>query len=83
MPNRKASAHRSLPPDIAGSLASTLRSTREGAAMTQEAVASAAGVSVQMVRRLEAGTGNPTLGTLHAVATALGSDLIGLLRPSS
>lgn len=24
-----------------------------------------------MVRRLEAGTANPTLGTLHAVATAL------------
>ncbi|WP_281274139.1 helix-turn-helix domain-containing protein [Nocardioides aurantiacus] len=80
MPNRKASAHRPLPPAIAQRLATTLRATRENAAMTQEATASAAGVSVQMIRRLEAGTANPTLGTLHAVAGALDTNMVVLLQ---
>ncbi|ROR90967.1 helix-turn-helix protein [Nocardioides aurantiacus] len=48
--------------------------------MTQEATASAAGVSVQMIRRLEAGTANPTLGTLHAVAGALDTNMVVLLQ---
>jgi transcriptional regulator with XRE-family HTH domain len=39
--------------------------------MTQEDLATSALVSVQMVRRLEAATANPTLGTLHAVTAAL------------
>ena len=42
-----------------------------GMRVTQEDLAARAGVSVQMVRRLEAGTANPTLGTLHAVTSAL------------
>ncbi|MCA1981396.1 helix-turn-helix domain-containing protein [Nocardioides nematodiphilus] len=71
MPNTKTGTHRPLPPETAKALARALRHRRESSQLTQEDVASRAGVSVQMVRRLEAGTSNPTLGTLHAVTTAL------------
>ena len=71
MSNTKAGTHRPLPTTTAKTLASRLRYLREQAGLTQEQVAGAADVSVQMVRRLEAGTANPTLGTLHAVTTAL------------
>jgi transcriptional regulator with XRE-family HTH domain len=47
--------------------------------VTQEDLATRAGVSVQIVRRIEAGTANPTLGTLHAVATALDISWANLL----
>ncbi|WP_240917292.1 helix-turn-helix transcriptional regulator [Nocardioides sp. HDW12B] len=71
MPNTKAQTHRSLPEAAARSLGHTLRRRRDDAGLTQETLATRAGVSVQMVRRLEAGTSNPTLGTLYAIATAL------------
>lgn len=71
MPNTKTGTHRPLPEDIASTLASALREHRASLGVTQEHLATQAGVSVQMVRRLEAGTANPTLGTLHAVTTAL------------
>lgn len=72
MPVSKASTHRPLPPDHAASLAQALRLAREAADLTQEQVAASSRVSVQLVRRLEAGTANPTLGTLTAVCAALG-----------
>ncbi|MET8521700.1 helix-turn-helix transcriptional regulator [Nocardioides sp. NPDC004968] len=71
MSKTKAGTHRPLPTTTAQTLASRLRYLREQAGLTQEQVAGSADVSVQMVRRLEAGTANPTLGTLHAVTTAL------------
>jgi len=69
--NSKVGTHRPLPKSVASGLATALREHRADLGVTQEGLASRAGVSVQMVRRLEAGTANPTLGTLHAVATAL------------
>lgn len=71
MPNTKTGSHRPLPEPAARALAASLRSRREASGLTQEALATRAGVSVQMVRRLEAATANPTLGTLHAISTAL------------
>ena len=71
MPNTKTGTHRPLPEPVAEALASALRELRTNRRVTQEDLAARAGVSVQMVRRLEAGTANPTLGTLHAVTTAL------------
>jgi len=47
---------------------------------TQEAVAEAAGVSVQFLRRVERGTGNPSYLTLLAIAGALGMDLDQIVR---
>lgn len=71
MPNTKTGTHRPLPESTAQALAEALRKRRETAGFTQEDLASRAQVSVQRVRRLEAGTSNPTLGTLHAITTAL------------
>lgn len=71
MSNTKTGTHRRLPPPTAQTLAAALRQRRENAGFTQEVLATNAQVSVQMVRRLEAGTANPTLGTLHAITTAL------------
>ena len=71
MPNTKVGTHRPLPEAVAEALATALRDHRANRGVTQEDLAARAQVSVQMVRRLEAGTANPTLGTLHAVTTAL------------
>jgi DNA-binding XRE family transcriptional regulator len=72
VPSSKAARHRPLPPDHATALARSIRQAREEADLTQEQVAASSRVSVQLIRRLEAGTANPTLGTLTAVAAALG-----------
>lgn len=71
MPNVKTGSHRPLPEPTAQALATALRAQRTSAGLTQEDLASQAGVSVQLVRRLEAASANPTLGTLHAVTAAL------------
>lgn len=79
MPSAKAGSHRPLPEPIAVAVASALRDRRLSRGETQESLAAQAQVSVQMVRRLEAGTANPTLGTLHAVTSALEISWVDLL----
>ena len=79
MPESKASRHRPIPQGLAQDLAIATRTLRERSGLTQEEVAARSQVSVQMVRRLEAGTSNPTLGTLHAIAVALNTNLASLL----
>lgn len=69
--NAKTGTHRPLPEHTAKALATALREHRANRGVTQEDLATKAQVSVQMIRRLEAGTANPTLGTLVAVTTAL------------
>lgn len=71
MPNTKTGTHRPLPATTAKALAAALRSARDTAGFTQEDLATKAQVSVQLIRRLEAGSSNPTLGTLVAVTSAL------------
>lgn len=71
MSNTKTGTHRPLPEPTAKALAAALRTARDNAGFTQEDLATKAQVSVQLVRRLEAGTSNPTLGTLHAIIHAL------------
>lgn len=79
MPQTKSASHRPLPDAIAIELGAVLRRRREQAGLTQEDVAATSEVSVQLIRRLEAGKSNPTLGTLHAVALALGTNMAALL----
>ena len=57
-----------------------IRSRREHLHLSQEAVAGKAAISVQMLRRVEAGTANPTLGSLHAIAGSLNANVSDLLR---
>ena len=74
-----------FPEPLAHALGDSLRQHRGAQGLTQEDLAqSSADLHVQMVRRLEAGTANPTLGTLHAVTTALDlawTDLFIELQP--
>jgi transcriptional regulator with XRE-family HTH domain len=71
VPARKSAPHKRLTPEHGWALAKALRDVRESAGLTQEDVAASSGVSVQLVRRIEAGTSNPTLGTLTAIAGVL------------
>jgi len=47
---------------------------------TQEDVAEQAGISVQFLRRIERGTGNPSYLTLRALSAALGVELDAMVR---
>ena len=49
-------------------------------ALTQEAVAEAAGLSVQFLRRVERGTGNPSYLSMLKIADALKIELEELVR---
>jgi transcriptional regulator with XRE-family HTH domain len=49
-----------------------LRVLREGADMSQEALADAAGISRQTISNIERGAGSADLGTLRKLAAALG-----------
>lgn len=75
----KAATHQPLPDPLRAALAQVLSSSRALRELTQEEVATRSHVSVQVVRRLEAGTSNPTLGTLYAVATTLETSVGDLL----
>ena len=48
--------------------------------LTQEEVADAAGISVQYLRRIEAGRGNPSFLALRGIGSALGVALADLIR---
>ena len=47
--------------------------------MSQEALANEADVPLSQIGRIERGENNPTISTLHVLATALGIDLKTLL----
>jgi transcriptional regulator with XRE-family HTH domain len=79
VPGSKASAHRPLPHHLAVAVGAALRRGRTERGLTQEQVAAQSQVSVQLIRRLEAGTANPTLGTLHSVCQALQVSVSDLL----
>jgi len=79
VPQRKTSTHRPLPEATAQALAERLRRTRADLGLTQEQLATRSLVSVQMIRRLEAGRANPTLGTLHSITSTLGLDIRDVL----
>jgi XRE family transcriptional regulator, aerobic/anaerobic benzoate catabolism transcriptional regulator len=53
---------------------------RDEADLTQERTAEAAGLSVQYLRRIENGTGNPSLLVLRSLARALHVDLDEMVR---
>lgn len=59
----------------ADTFAARLRSLREKAGLTQEQLATAAGLKRLAVVRLEAGARRPTFDTVQALAAALGKKL--------
>lgn len=60
-------------------LGTKLAKLRESAGLSQDALALKAQVARNLISSLEKGRGNPTLGTLEALAAALGSSLLDLL----
>lgn len=66
------------PPRI-GSLGANLRRERQRAGLPLSELARRAGVARQTLTALEAGTGNPTIETLYALADGLGVTLGSLL----
>lgn len=68
---RKRASHQSPSPKLSATLAERLRDARGNQGITQEQIAEKSGLSVQHIRRMEGASGNPTIGSLEAVATAL------------
>lgn len=64
-------------------LAVNLRRLRQARALTVVELARAAGTARATLTQLEAGSGNPTLETLYALANALGVPLAELIAESS
>lgn len=56
-----------------------VRSFRQTAGVTQEQLAERADVGIASVQRIEQGQGNPSLGTLFALADALGCRAVDLV----
>ncbi len=61
-------------------LAAILRGLRESQGRSQEALAHAAGIAVNSLRRIEYGQSNPTWTTVRTLAAALGISLAELGR---
>src|SRR5881227_2413659 len=67
------------PDNVASHLARNLAALRHARALTQEALAKAAGVPRSTIANLESGGGNPSLAVLVKVAQALATSIDELL----
>jgi transcriptional regulator with XRE-family HTH domain len=68
---------------MAGGLGREFRTLRTAAGRTVASVAADAGLSVPYIANLENGRGNPTLGALSRLATALDRRLVVRLSPAA
>jgi len=57
-------------------LITIIKSRREDLRITQEKLATMAGVSPRTLKQFESGKGNPTLNTLQKLATILGLEVM-------
>jgi transcriptional regulator with XRE-family HTH domain len=64
-------------------VAQRVRKRRRGLGLSQRVLAARAGLPPETISRLERAQGNPTLGTLDAIARALEADVADLLRPAA
>ncbi len=64
------------------SIGTIVRKLREAQGLTQETLAANAGIATRVLQRIESGKANTKIGTLEAIATALGTDL-GALVPGT
>lgn len=69
--------------DILGRVGVRLKQLRHARKLTQEQLAEAAGLSYKFVGEVERGSGNPTLVTLEALASALQVTVVDLLGEES
>jgi transcriptional regulator with XRE-family HTH domain len=66
-------------PNLQAALGTRLRRLREERTMSAADLARASGVARATLSKIEAGTGNPTLDTIGALAAALGLPLVDLV----
>lgn len=71
--------HQRLSEERLHDLAEILKARRQSANLTQEHVATMAGINTEHLQRLERGVGNPTLATMYALADALAVPIVSLL----
>ena len=75
----QATSSKSAPDAFSGEMASRIRAARARIGMTRKQLAAASGASERYLAHLEAGTGNPSVEILQAIAEALGIALVDLL----
>lgn len=73
--------HHPAPADLISRLAASIRRERERAGLSMTELAKRAGIAKSTLSQLEAGTGNPGVETLWALATALGVPFSRLVDP--
>lgn len=61
-------------------LGANVSKLRKKAAMTQQELADAIGVSYPRISEIERGAGNPRIGTIEKIAQALGTTVSALTR---
>lgn len=66
--------------DVQIRLGMRIREARTRRGWTQEALGERAGLSYKFIGEVERGTGNPTVGSVDQIATALGLDISDLLQ---
>lgn len=64
-------------------LAEKFRGLRKASGLRQEDLAANSGVSIGVIKEIEAGKGNPTLDTLVTISSALGVEFESLLSKNS
>lgn len=72
-------SHQKLSEERLHDLAEVLKACRREANLTQEQLATSAGINTEHLQRLERRVGNPTLATMYAIADALALPISSLL----
>src|SRR5499427_6135282 len=70
-----------MPPGLIGQIAAAIRRERGRAGLSLTELARRAGIAKSTLSQLESGTGNPSVETLWALATALGVPFSRLVDP--
>jgi transcriptional regulator with XRE-family HTH domain len=70
-------------PSAKSTLARKLKRLRRACGMSQQELADAAKVGRTLIAEIESGSANPTLESLERLASALNTDIVGLLSPAT
>lgn len=80
MRKNKAKTAKPKPVKVKGlTIGQAIKYCREADQLTQAALASASGLSLSAIASIEQGARIPTVGTLHAIASALGLSLVDFI----
>jgi transcriptional regulator with XRE-family HTH domain len=83
VPADRSTERVALSPERSRAIGERLRDARLRHEFTQESLAQASGVAARHIQRIEVGSENPRVGTLYAMADALGIDVRQLLSDAA